>query len=278
MLSFLKRKSRTRRAARVPDSTRVYAIGDIHGCLDLLDRLHEQIEADWAAEPLGEAHLIYLGDFIDRGPDSFGVLERLCREPLPGFRRTLIGGNHEELLLAFLENPAVGDAWYQIGGLETLFSYGIPLKTGSSNIDSNSLAATLSMRLPPEHLMLLRSLVSSARIGDYFFCHAGVKPGVPLDAQSDRDLRWIREEFLQSGEDFGAVVVHGHTPVQAPHVLPNRINVDTGAYLSGQLTCLVLEGEQRRFLKAERRFSRSSFRPPGPPPEPAKEQLGKHAE
>jgi len=250
MFGFLKRKSAPGRVPSVPEGTRVYAVGDIHGRLDLLDRLHAIIVNDWNTAPTQVAHLIYLGDYVDRGPNSAGVLERLSQEMFVGFRRTLIGGNHEEMLLAFLDDPNAGTAWRQLGGLETLLSYRVDVPRVLADQGFGGLANELAARIPDHHLALLKSLTLATSVGDYFFCHAGVRPGVPLSAQTPRDLRWIRQEFLSSDQDFGAVVVHGHSPTEQPDVRANRINIDTGAYATGCLTCLVLEGETRRFLQA----------------------------
>jgi len=229
---------------RVPEGTRVYAIGDIHGCSELLDRLHALIAADFRANPVSDVRLVYLGDYVDRGPDSAGVLDRLATGAPIGEAR-LLSGNHERMLLHFLEDEAFGVAWWRYGGLETLHSYGVI--DGRLGPDAG-LAHELKSKLPTKHLTLIQGLEKNATIGDYFFCHAGVRPGVPLESQTDEDLLSIRGEFLSSTADFGKVVVHGHTPVAEPEFKPNRINIDTGAYSTGRLTCLVLEGTERRLL------------------------------
>lgn len=249
MASFWKRNA-SARDARVPDGVRVYAVGDIHGRLDLLDRLHQLIRDDWSNAAVSEAHVVYLGDYVDRGPDSAGVLELLCGAALPGTRRTFIVGNHEEMLLSYIENPASGRLWMRFGGLETLRSYGVPMRQLMEAATASDAADGLAQKIAPEHLEFLRALEPSIAVGGYFFCHAGVKPGVPLESQSLTDMRWIRDEFLGSEVDFGAVVVHGHSPVAEPHFRNNRINIDTGAYATGVLTCLVLEGADRRVLQA----------------------------
>jgi len=229
---------------RVPEGTRVYAIGDIHGRADLLDRLHALIEADFRANPVSEVRLVYLGDYVDRGPDSAGVIERLITGPLIGEAK-LLSGNHEQMLLHFLEDEASGVAWWQLGGLETLRSYGA---IDGRMRPETGLAQELKSKLPAEHLTFIQGLEKTATFGDYFFCHAGVRPGVPLESQREDDLLSIRGEFLSSTADFGKVVVHGHTPVAEPEFKSNRINIDTGAYSTGRLTCLVLEGTERRLL------------------------------
>jgi serine/threonine protein phosphatase 1 len=235
-------------AARVPDGERVYAIGDIHGRSDLLDRLHALIAADVQARPQANAHLIYLGDYIDRGADSNGVLERLVAGPLLGLRRTLLRGNHEEMLLRFLQDASAGTAWRQLGGMETLLSYRVDINRVLADKGFAGLAEELKGRLPPPHLALLGELRSATSVGDYFFCHAGVRAGVPLERQRDADLLWIRAEVLDSTADFGKIVVHGHSPVEEADFRPNRINIDTGAYATNRLTCLVLEASERSLL------------------------------
>lgn len=228
------------------DNTRLYVIGDIHGRLDLLDRLIDEIDRD--AKRHGTTCLtVTLGDYIDRGPDSRGVLERLLSNPFPG-DYVALKGNHEALLQAFLENPAVGVRWRRLGGLETLISFGVPVAAMMESKNYNLAAEQLRAALLPEHTKFLASLRMSLTVGRYFLCHAGIRPGVKLERQSPDDLLWIRDEFLTSTMDFGKIVVHGHTPNMEPEVLPNRINIDTGAFATGRLTCVVLEGESRRFI------------------------------
>jgi serine/threonine protein phosphatase 1 len=234
-------------APAVPAGQRVYAIGDIHGRSDLLDRQHLLIDADLEASPAPAFQIVYLGDYIDRGPDSSGVLERLAGRSQRA-EVTLLRGNHEEMLLRFLESESVGTTWRQLGGLETILSYGVSMNRTLAEKGFAGLSEELKKNLPPHHLKHLRRLQASTTIGDYFFCHAGVRPGVPLELQRDQDLIWIRGEFLSSTEDFGKTVVHGHSPTPNPEFKPNRINIDTGAYATGKLTCLVLEGTGRRVL------------------------------
>jgi serine/threonine protein phosphatase 1 len=225
---------------------RLYVIGDIHGRLDLLDRLIVKINSD-AKEHAADCLTVTLGDYIDRGPKSRGVLDRLLSNPFPG-PYIALRGNHEALLETFLHDPSIGDQWRSLGGLETLHSFGVQaasLKVGGNYI---SAAEQLLASLSAEQMKFLASLRMSLTVGPYFLCHAGVRPGVPLEHQRDEDLLWIRDEFLDSQTDFGKIVVHGHTPVVKPESLPNRINIDTGAFATGRLTCVVLEGEDRRFL------------------------------
>lgn len=244
---FFRRREARRQIARGPEGTRLYAVGDIHGCADLLATLREAILADRAGFD-GAARTIFLGDYIDRGPDTRRVIDILLDGSMPD--PVFLRGNHEEMLLHFLADPASGDLWRRNGAIETLTSYGIDIRQMQLGRDLAAAAAALDAELPARHRAFFAALEPWHREGDYFFCHAGVRPGLPLDAQAPADLTWIREDFLASTADHGAVVVHGHTPAPAPEVLPNRINIDTGAFLSNRLTCLVVEGEERRFIQA----------------------------
>jgi serine/threonine protein phosphatase 1 len=229
------------------ENTRLYVIGDIHGRLDLLDRVIDAIHRDVKEHGPG-ALTVTLGDYIDRGPSSRSVLDRLIRNPFPTLLVAL-KGNHEALLEAFLANPVVGKHWRSLGGAETLHSYGVPVRMLRAENYAEA-ADRLRAALPAEHLNFLQSLKTSLSHGKYFLCHAGVRPGVPLEDQTEKDLLWIRDEFLNSKMDFGKIIVHGHTPRPEPEVLPNRINIDTGAFATGQLTCVVLERDHHRFLDA----------------------------
>jgi serine/threonine protein phosphatase 1 len=225
---------------------RLYAIGDIHGRLDLLDRAIAAIDRDVRTHG-SDALTVTLGDYIDRGPASRGVIERLADSPFPT-PYVALKGNHEAMLAEFLARPEFGVHWRSQGGGETLRSYGVAVRAllvGRANEDA---AERLRAALPAKHVQFLRGLKLSLSHGRVFLFHAGVRPGVPLDEQSEHDLTWIRGEFLNSTEDFGKIVVHGHTPVPEPEVLPNRINIDTGAFMSGRLTCIVLEDDGYRFL------------------------------
>lgn len=209
----------------------------------------EAIARDLAQRPTQTALTVTVGDYVDRGPDSRGVIERLTRNPFPS-PLVALRGNHESIFEEFLRDPSIADYWRRLGGLETLHSYGVdvaPLMRGRGHEEA---AAALRAALPQSHVTFLASLRLTHSVGRYFLCHAGVRPGVPLARQREEDLLWIREEFLDSRADFGKVVVHGHTPCEAPELRPNRINVDTGAFMSGQLTCAVLEDEGVRFLVA----------------------------
>jgi serine/threonine protein phosphatase 1 len=231
----------------VPDGQRLYVIGDIHGRLDLLDRMARLIAADAAggapAKPLG----ILLGDYIDRGPNSAGVLARLAARDFP-IPFVALRGNHEQILLDFLEDDRCLESWRHFGGLETLHSFGIDVQKARQVSGFADAQREFSSLLPPKVLGFLNATISKYQVGDYYFCHAGIRPGVPLDAQRDEDLLWIRDEFVHSAANHGKIVVHGHTPVDQPDVRENRIDIDTGAYATGMLTCLVLERDMRRFI------------------------------
>lgn len=232
---------------RTPEGIRIYAIGDIHGCLDLLDEVIARIDADMAERPASNATRVFLGDYVDRGPDSKRVLDRLisCCVAQP---TVCLMGNHEVFLGDFLENPDVLSVWRRYGGLETLRSYGLTPTRKTDVKEQRKLAADLNRLLPDSHRDFLSSLKQYFICGDYFLVHAGVRPGISLTEQSEDDLLWIREDFLLCEDDFGKVVVHGHTPVLEPEVRSNRINIDTGAYATGRLTCLVLERDEVRFV------------------------------
>ena len=235
--------------ARVPEGLRVYAIGDVHGCDGLLAEIHDKIEADLAMAAPESHRIIHLGDYVDRGPDTAAVIERVSRLADADEHILCLRGNHEEMLLDFLwDGPDAGYDFLANGGGATLASYGIGLGHWRER-EGEKLAAQFAARLPANHRAFLENLPYSVRFGDYFFCHAGVRPGVALDRQDPFDLTWIREDFLDSDADFGAVIVHGHTPAHEPEVRPNRINIDTGAVLGGPLTCLVLEGDGYRFIQ-----------------------------
>jgi serine/threonine protein phosphatase 1 len=236
--------------AAVPPDTRLYAVGDIHGRVDLLAELHRLILKDAAGAQAKRYVVVYLGDYIDRGPASKAVVDLLLRDPLPGFKAIHLKGNHEQALLDFLDDPAIGRDWLGFGGDATLASYGIELPHWA--IDDASLKrAQVELRhsMPREHGDFYRGLRLTHEEGDFFLVHAGVRPGVPLEAQRDNDLLWIRSEFLQSDQGFGKLVVHGHTIAAAPQVRHNRIGIDTGAFHTGHLTCLVVQDAEYGFLQ-----------------------------
>jgi serine/threonine protein phosphatase 1 len=229
-----------------PPKSRFYVIGDIHGRLDLLERIIELINFD-IKERGNECLIVTLGDYIDRGPNSRGVVDRLLNNPFSG-NFIPLKGNHEALLQNFLDNPEAGAGWWRLGGWETLNSYGVAAKPRMTRRGFTKIATKLREALSPQQVEFFNSLKTSLTVGDYFLCHAGVRPGRALDLQDEEDLLWIRDDFLSAQVDFGKIVVHGHTPVREPQVLANRINIDTGAFLSGRLTCVVLEEGEHRFL------------------------------
>ena len=237
--------------ATTPEGLRLYAIGDVHGCDDMLAEIHERIAADLGRRPVADHRIVHVGDYVDRGPDSAGVVARLIRLRSENPRMLFLRGNHDERLLAFLDDPSVGDMYLtdNIGGPATLRSYGVsPNRFGIVGRGYAGLSRELAERMPAEHRAFLEELQTTVRFGDYLFVHAGIRPGVPLDMQDPQDLICIRDEFLFDGRDHGFVVVHGHTFADAPEVRPNRINIDTGAVFGGPLTCLVLEDTAHRFL------------------------------
>jgi serine/threonine protein phosphatase 1 len=236
---------------RVADGLAIYAIGDIHGRLDLLTDLLAQVAADAKRHPVDrQRQLVFLGDYIDRGTESRGVVDALLALSWPGFTGIFLMGNHEEAMLEFLDEQTDGVGWLTYGGLETLISYGVAIRRLPADAASAAeLRDALRAAVPPRHIDFLRRCVLSHVEGDYVFVHAGVRPGRPLEQQNRRDLLWIREEFLRARDPLpGKVVVHGHTICDSPQDLGHRIDIDTGAFVSGQLTCLVLRGAGRRFL------------------------------
>ena len=241
MLKLLAKRKK-RRLPHLPEGVRIYAIGDVHGRADLLDSVLSRIDAHTAAYPVVRPIHVLVGDYIDRGPASCEVLELLitCAQ---GREMVFLRGNHETFMLEFLQNPAVFRDWGKMGGIETLMSYGLKPTINADPAAQKDLASALNSVLPKAHRDFLDSLISSFSCGHFFFAHAGVRPGVPLAKQRDDDLLWIRDDFLLYEEDFGKIVVHGHTPVRELDIRPNRINIDTGAYATGRLTCLIIEGD-----------------------------------
>ncbi len=235
---------------QVPKGRRIYAIGDVHGRLDLFEELLRRIEQDrlnWN----GQTEVVLLGDYIDRGPQSAQLLD-LISGSLPDWAHwTILRGNHEQAMLDATQGDAnarrVLRIWLDNGGCETLRSYGMPALLAYGD-DLDAIEAELRVRIPLRHLNFLRRLKRTRRVGDYLFVHAGIRPGVPLEAQADRDLLWIRDEFLNCRDDHGYVVVHGHSITPNVDERDNRIGIDTGAYATGRLTALVLEGGTRRYL------------------------------
>jgi len=230
-------KDHTATPPRVPKGSRVYAIGDIHGHMDLLAALHEKILEDAAKARARRKVLVYLGDYVDRGPGSFDVIDMLIEAPLDGFEIVHLKGNHEDFLLGFLDDPSLIFDWFLNGAGATLESYRVPLLDQPYAWEEpDALRLAFRAALPQSHLDFYQNLKRFHVEGDYLFVHAGVRPGVPLDEQEDKDLLWIRREFLESDADFGHVVVHGHSPATEPDVFPNRIGIDTGAYYTDRVT------------------------------------------
>lgn len=238
-----------RQSSTVPDGHRLYAVGDIHGRDDLLQILLTKIDAEAKAFD-GQVILLFLGDYVDRGAQSRQVLDSLIAlDQGNSYQTVFLLGNHEQTMLDFLNQAPRSENWLRYGGLETLQSYNVHIS--SQDLGESSLARVrqaLRENLDSSHLTFLRRLRLSYTCGDYYFAHAGVRPGIDLDAQVLDDLLWIREPFLSSTQDFGRIIVHGHSITEEPVVRSNRISIDTGAFASGRLTCLVLEGEERRFL------------------------------
>jgi serine/threonine protein phosphatase 1 len=227
-------------AASAPPDVRIYAIGDIHGRADLLIETMARIDEDLERRPVAHAIEVYLGDYIDRGPDSKTVIDLLAVR-LVNHRAVCLRGNHEALMEDFLRDPANLGPWLQLGGMQTLSSYGVEPRPRS-----NEAPIGLQLRFwdafPRTHELFLQCLRYHFCCGDFLFVHAGIHPGVPIGQQDPHDLLWIRHEFLESVQHHGSFIVHGHTPVPHPDIRHNRINIDTGAWRSGILTCIAIEG------------------------------------
>jgi len=237
--------------SRPPEGTRVYAVGDIHGHKERLAALHRLIVDDAARSSERRRVIVYVGDYYDRGPDSAGVVEMLIEHPLDGFDSVFLKGNHEEIVLRFLDGDLeTGANWIAHGGNTMLQSYGVACDSAWPDYsDLVDYQQALSACFPPAHRTFLESLALSHVEGDYAFVHAGIRPGVPLSRQEGSDLMWIREEFHESDADHGYVIVHGHTPVKKVVNRFNRIDIDTGAGFGRALTAVVLAGTKRNFLQ-----------------------------
>ncbi|MBY0564346.1 MAG: serine/threonine protein phosphatase [Hyphomonadaceae bacterium] len=239
-----------------------YAIGDIHGRSDLLSDLLAKLEAGAVSDqrPAGPPIAVFLGDYVDRGPDSAGVIEMLLRGRPAGFERRFLRGNHEQAMLAFLDDPVANKTWMRLGGAETLLSYGVQPPALAAPVEQDLIGAAqlLRARMSDAHHRFLLDLERYVELGDYAFVHAGVDASKPLDQQTDDTLYWTRKTFLADRRQFSHRVVHGHTPVDEPFADARRIAVDTGAYATGRLTAVRLEGESDAFLSVTRR----SFAPP----------------
>ncbi|CAN5153131.1 metallophosphoesterase family protein [soil metagenome] len=244
-------RTKPAKASAIPPGWVVYAIGDIHGRLDLLRLLVSEIQRDHASHPSGAQGLIVLlGDYIDRGPASSEVLsDILTLEARIGLTVRALKGNHEQAILAFLADPITGSPWLLHGGNETLISYGVALPRQANPIELSDARASLAEALPEAHLAFLQGLKTLLAFGDYIFVHAGLRPGVPVQEQSEHDLLWIRDDFLRRPWTGDQVVVHGHTPVEEVEINARRVGVDTGAFATGILTALRLEGASRALLQ-----------------------------
>jgi serine/threonine protein phosphatase 1 len=232
---------------RVPSGRRIYAVGDIHGRADLLSDLLMRIDDDLRTRPIADSIQVFLGDYIDRGPNSRQVIDLLIARQ-QRCDVLFLKGNHEDCALQFLSDPTVLPEWQSIGGLNTLLSYGVMTTDRDDPKSQHKVSTALRQAMPNSHRRFIEGLALSFACGDFFFVHAGARPGIPLQRQSQRDLLWIRDDFLLCEEDLGMIVVHGHTPMYKPDIRSNRINIDTGAYATGRLTCLVLEGDDMGFL------------------------------
>ena len=246
MLTILQKfLSRPKRPPECPSGMRVYAVGDIHGCLSELEELLDLIASDcrgYSGVPL----LLFLGDYVDRGPDSAGVLRRLTSKPLPTVQHRFLAGNHDSAMLGCYDSGRGLTQWLSYGGASTLRSYGF--LEFDLNQPREKIIARMRQVIPDRDMTFLRHLKRSFRLGDYFFAHAGIRPGVPLKEQKDSDLQWIRQGFLDSNARHEAVVVHGHTVSPEPDIRHNRIGIDTGCFKTGRLTALVLQGSEQRVL------------------------------
>ncbi|MCP4380463.1 MAG: serine/threonine protein phosphatase [Hyphomicrobiales bacterium] len=237
--------------AETPEGMRIYAIGDVHGCDTMLVDAHRAIADDLTSRPVKDHRIVHLGDYVDRGPASAAVIQRLADRVRSDPRTICLRGNHDTWLLDFLTDPHTnGRPWLTYGGAETMLSYGVNgASPNASARQLDRLSTRLSEQLPDADRSFLQACPLTTRFGDFFFCHAGIRPGVSLEEQAEDDLIWIREPFLSDRRDHGVVVVHGHTPVAQPDARVNRINIDTGAVFGGPMTVLALEGCAYRFLE-----------------------------
>lgn len=237
---------------RVPDDRIVYAIGDIHGRADLLSKLLDKIMTHAAMQTVTDRVVVCLGDYVDRGSDSRGVIDVLLDRHLPATTLVCLRGNHEQLMLDFLADPAaIGPMWLRNGGLETLASYGVGFDPTAPRLAALETAGVrLAHQVPMRHKAFLNDLKLTHEEGDYLFVHAGLAPNVPLEEQKESDLLWMRDPFLEEPPDYGCMVVHGHTITAEPEWRAWRIGIDTGAFSSGRLTALALIGERQEVIQA----------------------------
>lgn len=236
---------------RLPEGARnhrAYVVGDVHGKLDLLEELLEKIHIDLDRSPAKKAVLVFVGDLIDRGPDSAGVIALLRAYRRPGISAIFLLGNHEEVMLRILDGDGSHvEQWLKFGGAQCLASYGLD-PAGLEGMSEAEAVAAIRAAVPADHSRFLRGFADSLRFGDYLIVHAGIRPGVALEQQLQSDLRWIRHPFLTDDSDHGFIVVHGHTITEGIDEQSNRIGIDTGAYASGVLTALVIDGPVRRII------------------------------
>lgn len=226
-----------------------FALGDVHGRADLLRRMLDQITALCAREPNAQPVIVFAGDYIDRGPQSREVIELLLSERLDGFQPHFLLGNHEQLMLDFLDDPQRGRRWLDFGGANTMLSYGVrPPPISATPEELEDAGAALRARIPAHHHAFFRGLERYVELGDYLFVHAGVDPSKPLTEQTDADLLWIRDRFIKHRKPMSHRVVHGHTPVRAACLEGSRIAIDTGAFATGLLSAVRLEGSEVSFL------------------------------
>ena len=244
-----------------PEGLRIYAIGDVHGRLDLLRAMHEAIRDEIETVRPADWRIVHIGDYIDRGPDSKGVIDFLIEALRRDARYIALAGNHDAGLLEFLAEPSPQTLFAGHGGRQTALSYGVDADFSSPALAQDA-AAKLRAAIPREHIDFLAGLRRSATFGDFFFCHAGVRPGVPLAHQDPQDLIWIRKPFLDSPLLHEKVIVHGHTPANEPEIMPNRVNLDTAAFTTGVLSALSIEGTRKRILQMNAEGQRDAWTTP----------------
>lgn len=234
--------------ARSPAGMRLYAIGDVHGRLDLLTSMHGAIRAEIARDRPADWRIVHVGDYVDRGPDSCGAIELILAAQEADSRVIALAGNHDVAFADFMAGGGSSQLFARFGGAETAASYGVDADFGSLE-GLERTRRELADAVPGRHHRFLATLPRCISFGDYFFCHAGIRPGVPLASQDPEDLIWIRREFLEATDLHPKVIVHGHTPHSEPEIRPNRINLDTGAFDTGRLTGVVLDGAEKRLIE-----------------------------
>ncbi len=237
--------------AATPDGMRIYAIGDIHGRADCLTDLLAKIEAEIARDRPADWRVVYLGDYVDRGPESARVLETLAARVEADPRNIALEGNHDKVFAGFLADPTNWHQFADFDGAATARSYGVQIDFRDDRTVLRGQRELLAV-VPQTHLAFLNGLRLSVNFGDFFFCHAGIRPGVPLDRQVEHDLIWIRGEFLDHRGLHPKLVIHAHTPNHEPEILANRVNLDTCAFATGRLTSMVMEGRTKRFMRSQR--------------------------